>query len=299
MLLSDVLEPDFIKLNVATTSWDGLVSQLLDTMYARRAMELPRPEIEAALASRTALGGIHYANGVSIPHARLDLFNNILIGMARPTTPIWHQGNEIKLLVLILTSRTTSNLYLNCLSTILRLLRQPDTFQALLDTPDVAGFMQVISSHDTEIETELSVENIMTSPVMSVAPETPIREVINILTEKGISYLPVLDVDRRFLGELTVIDILKLGIPNYAQLVGNTNQLKTFEPLEELLAREDTLCAGDIMELPTNVFTRDTSIVEAVFTFTKAKRRHVPVLEGDTLIGILSYMDILRKVLRA
>jgi signal-transduction protein with cAMP-binding, CBS, and nucleotidyltransferase domain len=53
------------------------------------------------------------------------------------------------------------------------------------------------------------------------------------------------------------------------------------------------------MEPPTNTFTRQTSVVEAVFTFTKTRKRHIPVVDNRQIVGLVSYMDILTKVLRA
>jgi CBS domain-containing protein len=57
--------------------------------------------------------------------------------------------------------------------------------------------------------------------------------------------------------------------------------------------------ARDVMEPPTNTFSRQTSVVEAVFTFTKTRKRCLPVVENHQLVGLVSYMDILTKVLRA
>jgi len=53
------------------------------------------------------------------------------------------------------------------------------------------------------------------------------------------------------------------------------------------------------MKKPTLFLEEDSSIIEAVFKFVSSNRRHLPVLKGKRVVGILSYMHILHKVLRA
>lgn len=298
MLLSGLLDPRFVLADVPAGSVGEMVSLLLDAMYAQYSFKLPRTEMEDAIRTREAQGGTTLPAGLAIPHARIDLFNDIVMGVALPQPPVVEDGHSIHMVVLILTSRTTSNLYLNCLAAFARIARNPETFRHLLEAKDTDSFMDRLDTLGGEVFPELTVGHIMSTHMRSVSPDTSIRDVVDLFCEQNLSYLPVLDDDGDFLGELTVVEILRLGIPNYAQMVGNLDNLKTFEPMEELLAREDTLKARDIMEAPTNTFAPETSVVEAVFTFTKLKRRHVPVLDGHRLVGILSYMDVLRKVLR-
>lgn len=81
-------------------------------------------------------------------------------------------------------------------------------------------------------------------------------------------------------------------------MVGNLKFLNTFEPLEELLKNEENLKIKQIMRKPSLQFSDDTSIIEAVLELTQNKRRHIPVVKDKKVIGIISIMDILNKVLR-
>ncbi len=54
----------------------------------------------------------------------------------------------------------------------------------------------------------MKVEDIMTRDVLTVEPETPIREVASILVENDISGLPVCDARRDVLGVVSEGDIL-------------------------------------------------------------------------------------------
>lgn len=298
MLLSSLLDPEFIKPKIKAATKDEVIQVLLDEMFGHYQFQLSRKDVHEAISAREALKGTVFPSGIAIPHARIELFNDILIGIASLKTPIVEDGVEIRLIVLILTSKTTSNLYLNCLSSFIKISQDKAVFDKLCAAGNPHDVIAVIQSVGSEVRPELTIENIMTKDVVSVPPQTPIREVIDLFIENDVSYLPIVERNGTFLGEITVLEILKLGIPNYAQMIGNINFLKTFEPMEELLAKEDKIVARDVMEPPTNSFTRQTSIVEAVFTFTKTRKRQIPVLDKQQLAGVVSYMDVLKKVLR-
>lgn len=49
----------------------------------------------------------------------------------------------------------------------------------------------------------LTVEEVMTSPVISVSPTTPLAQALELMSEKDIRHVPVLDRDGRVVGYLT------------------------------------------------------------------------------------------------
>lgn len=298
MLLSSLLDPELVKVRVKAATRTEIIHHLLEEMFKHYQFQLSYEEVLGAVQAREELGGTVFPTGLSVPHARIDLFNDILIGVATLKTPIEENGIEVRMVVLILTSKTTSNLYLNSLSAFAKLSQNQEMFGKILAAASAAELLGIIQAATIEVKKELTVEHIMTSPLISVKPETSIRHIIDTFVENDLSYVPVIDDEGNFKGECTVLEILQLGIPNYAQLIGNINFLKTFEPLEELLDKEDSIQVKDVMDQPTHSFTKGTSIVEAVSTFIKARRRQIPVMEGSRIVGIVSYMDIVKKVLR-
>lgn len=299
MLLSSLLDSKFIKLRLAVRTKDEAIQSLLDEMFTHYHFQLGREEVQQAIAAREALKGTVFPSGLAVPHARIELFNDILIGIATLAEPIIEEGIHIRMVVLILTSKTTSNLYLNCLAAFTRMSADPQIFEHLIASANAFEIINHIQVMNVEVKPELTVEQIMTTRIIGVQPTDPVRTVIDIMCENDVSYVPVVGSNGTFLGEITVLEIMRLGIPNYAQMIGNVNFLKAFEPMEELLAKEGAIQARDVMEPPTNTFSRQTSVVEAVFTFTKTRKRCIAVVENHQLLGLVSYTDILTKVLRA
>ena len=55
--------------------------------------------------------------------------------------------------------------------------------------------------------TELTVRDVMTSSVISVGPDMPVSELVEVLAEEGISGLPVVDADEVCVGVVSTTDV--------------------------------------------------------------------------------------------
>jgi CBS domain-containing protein len=53
------------------------------------------------------------------------------------------------------------------------------------------------------------------------------------------------------------------------------------------------------MKKPDIILEEGSSVIEALVHFTQSGRRVLPVIKDGKLTGVVSYMDILHKVLRA
>ena len=138
----------------------------------------------------------------------------------------------------------------------------------------------------------------MSDKLETIAPSATIREAADLLYRNNSSYLPVVDENEVFVGEITVHELLRIGIPDYAVKIGSLKFLSSFEPFEELLRKEDTTRISEVMVEPAAVLDEQSSVVEAALVLTKHKRRHLPVVKKKKLVGVLSFMDILNKVIR-
>ena len=110
--------------------------------------------------------------------------------------------------------------------------------------------------------------------------------------------MPVVDEKNGFIGEGTIHELLQVGIPNYAMMIGNLDFLATFEPFEALLRNESNITVAEVMRKPKGRLKPGTSIVEAALELTQGRYRHLAVVEKGQLVGILSVTDILTKILR-
>ena len=110
--------------------------------------------------------------------------------------------------------------------------------------------------------------------VVSVAPSDPVLSVARTLTERGIGAALVRDAAGGLLGIISERDIVR-GMANQGQ---GTTQL----PAERLMTR-------DLVTI-----TRQTSVTEAMELMTRRRVRHLPVMEGGELVGLVSIGDLVK-----
>lgn len=88
------------------------------------------------------------------------------------------------------------------------------TLVGIVSETDVAAAMRGVKRHSSQTHQDNNVErmiamDIMRADVITVKPDTPIREAARLMTDRGIGALPVLNDQRRLVGIVTRRDIVR------------------------------------------------------------------------------------------
>jgi len=258
---------------------------------------LPRSteEVKEKVRERESQGSTVLPTGVAIPHARIEGFKDLLIGVWVPSKPLETENGTIAVLFFFLTSQVGSLNYLPILSSIAQSCSK-DKFPYNLSGMSTSQIQDYLNS--MVFRKELTVEDIMTPDPVTCGEDTTLEELLDIFREKGLSYIPVVDNRNRQIGEVTIKDVLSEGVPDYIKRLGNVRFLKTLEPFEALLRNEKSILVKDIMRPSKRGLPKEASIIEAVTIISSKGYRHLPIFDGKELIGLVSETDILQKVLR-
>lgn len=135
---------------------------------------------------------------------------------------------------------------------------------------------------------------IMTRPVHRVDLGTPLEEVAELMAQRGISGVPVLDPTGRVAGIISEKDFLsRMGPPGRAQAMGVVAACLQGKPCLATPIRGKTAAA--IMSSPAITVRQETSAFEILGIINARNINRVPVLDGGgELIGIVSRGDLLR-----
>jgi len=126
-------------------------------------------------------------------------------------------------------------------------------------------------------------EKIQRNPV-TISPDATFFEARNLIHEKGVRHLPVIDKNNMLVGIVTDRDIRKVG-PSEATLlsVQEINYLLGKLKVSNFMTQKNKLIT----------ITPDTIIEEAVQLMHDNKIGCLPVIEGDKLYGIFTETDVL------
>ncbi|MDR3335521.1 MAG: CBS domain-containing protein [Treponema sp.] len=304
MKLSSLLIPDLVLLKKTCKTREALLDELIRELYrTRQSIPVPEATIRTAVLDREHLGETVFESGLAIPHARLPQFNDILIVIGVPEMPVMYQDTPIRMMILMLTSLAGSAVYLNTLAAFTRLSQDREFFSRLCGAAHPQEFIQILRDRNIEVTKEFLVSSIM-HPIMhqtfrALHPEDTVKEAVDLFYKYHRSYLPVLDRGDTLIGELTVLDVFAIGIPDYAVQMENLKFLNSIEPFEGLVRQEQTIRVREVMKKPVLTLTEDAPVIEALMKLLRSKRNFLPVVKNGKLIGIVTYMDILHKVLRA
>ena len=111
------------------------------------------------------------------------------------------------------------------------------------------------------------------SEVLSVRGDTPVREAVALLAERKIGAMPVVE-GGRVLGIMSERDVIYCLSSDGAAM------------LDWTVAR--------IMTAPAITVTLDTEIMSALSLMTRRRIRHLPVVDGEALVGLVSIGDLVK-----
>lgn len=145
----------------------------------------------------------------------------------------------------------------------------------------------------------MTVRDVMTAPVFSVSPSTPLKEVAHLLVEHRISGVPVVDPDGIPLGVVSEADLLlKEGGHDVARrrwfgrFLGETRETKSRQ------AKIGAITAGEAMTSPAATIEAGRSTNAAATMMVDRGVNRLPVVEDGVLVGIVSRADLVRAFVR-
>jgi CBS domain-containing protein len=136
----------------------------------------------------------------------------------------------------------------------------------------------------------MKARDLMTSPVVSVGPDAPVKEAARLLVSHGFAVLPVIDADDRLLGVVAEADLLR------NRLLPDPRDLIHHRAPEATRLVPPTVAGVMTTEVVTAV--PDTHAAELGRLMVDRHLRAVPVVDGDRLVGIVSRVDVLRTIAR-
>jgi CBS domain-containing protein len=139
---------------------------------------------------------------------------------------------------------------------------------------------------------------IMTTPVVTVTPDTPASRIAKLLLENHVSAVPVVDAGGGLVGIVSEGDLLRRDDSGRAaRRAWWLEMLAEGEPLSKeytaQLRTKDQL-AKEVMSSPVVTVTEATDVAELTRLFSSYRIKRVPVLRDARIVGIISRVDLLR-----
>ncbi|HET7465338.1 MAG TPA: CBS domain-containing protein [Candidatus Dormibacteraeota bacterium] len=135
----------------------------------------------------------------------------------------------------------------------------------------------------------MKVTDIMSRPVITVSPETPVKEAARLLVERGISALPVVDTRGALVGIVSEADLMPMQT--------RPDPRSQATPLRPSAGTTPGSVA-DVMTRKVLTLPAGSEVSQAARAILEAGVKRMPVMRGKKLVGIVSRRDLMRVIAR-
>jgi CBS domain-containing protein len=139
----------------------------------------------------------------------------------------------------------------------------------------------------------MKIRDVMTEDVVTVSPETPLKEVARLLAEWKISGAPVVGSDGNVLGVISESDIL------WKEEVGRRRKLDFLHSLDDRGRQKcAAVNAGEAMTRPAVMIDENAFVSDAARLMLERRVKRLPVVANGRLAGIVTRADLIRAFAR-
>ena len=146
-----------------------------------------------------------------------------------------------------------------------------------------------------------TVADVMTTDVLTFAPDDNVQDAITRLIERDVDAAPVVDEDGEVVGMLSTGDIIvqetQLHFPTVITLFGAYLELPSQQRhFESDLQKALGSSVGEVMTAEPVAIAPDDTIERAATVMHDKEVSRLPVVENGRLVGIISRGDIVRAL---
>jgi CBS domain-containing protein len=228
-------------------------------------------------------------------HYRTDAVRDLAVAIGTAPRPIVRERSEsgiqqARIVLLIVAPPRMAARYLQLVGAFARVLSREAVVEAVLAQPDAEAVISIPELREQEVPEQLTVRDIMTEQPRAIGPDTPARDAAVDMVRAGVGGLPVVDADRRVIGQLSERELLRhllsvylmSGAPGKAQPPSGPSARRT---VRDVMTRQ-VLCVSP-----------EQPLAEVASLMTNKDVDRVPVVREGRLVGVLTRGDIVRKLI--
>lgn len=150
----------------------------------------------------------------------------------------------------------------------------------------------------------MQVREIMSTPALTVGPETKIPEIARLMRERQISSVPVVDEQEGLLGLITELDLIErnapLREPRYLAVLSGLIPvgLDEYRDYKEQVRHVLATNAQELMSTEVLVIDPDADLDEVMKVMIDPANTSLPVVEDNRIVGIITRTDLVRVIER-
>lgn len=303
MKFSSYLSEDRIIFNLKGNSFEELISNLLSEIGKKnRTVKAEKDIMLKAILKRESEASTYIGEGVAIPHARLEYFDDLIVTIGFPEKPFFMKGSkneEVKVLIVIVADILKNKSILKIMSGISRIcLKNRKLLDEIIHCKSPEQVIKLIEETKIEIDHNIIADDLFTQIPSPVKVDNTLEDIARRIIAENVSGIPVIDNDNNFLGEITERELISFGMPKHTTVLNDLSFLTIGEPFENYLVNEKITTIESIYRKKGIITVdRKASLMEISYLFMNKGVTRIYVVEENKYIGVIFRSDIIKKIL--
>jgi len=150
MRLTEILQPDCIKVPLQATEKKDAIFELVDLMAERDVVDNP-DTVKTAVWERESTRTTGIGHGLAIPHGKCDCKTGLSMAIGKPEKPIEFKsidGRPVSVIILLISAADQTGPHIQALATISRMMTNDRFRDAIRDAPDAETVYKLIEDQE-------------------------------------------------------------------------------------------------------------------------------------------------------
>jgi len=253
-----------------------------------------------AIVERENANDTVIANGIAIPHARLDALERPYVGVATSAKGITFTEDkpDVHLILLVLIPRDQPGLYLQILRSLACVLRDRNAAKTVADLKSAEEVMHFFERGGVVLPEYVCAADLMSKEFITLCNNDSLKTAIDCFIRENLSEIPVVDRDGEMVGVVCAGTLLKVCLPEYLLWMTDLSPIINFEPFVNVLRNEQNTWLSDILlDDFASVQMKDPA-VSVAGEMTRRNASICYVLDDKKLMGVIDLPIFLNKIFR-
>ncbi len=260
---------------------DAIVKRLCTPDFFEVNSELTHESILQALIDREAQRTTAMGQEIAFPHVRLEHLTQALFAVATLEEPVLFEEFPVRIVCLILVPASEPTVSLKMMAQMSRMLMDPDVHARILAAPSPGALRDVFKQSNPRIDKPVVASDIMRPPRFSVRETDPVSTCSHLMSVNSLHAVPVVNGRREVLGEITVEQLFRYGLPEFFANLKSVSFIAEFDPFEKYFADERNTPVSEMMEANAHLVPKDYTIMEIVFDLAIRSFPKLYVVDAD------------------
>ncbi len=297
---SSLFTPSHIICQTEETNRDKVIMELLRLLAYERGIGNVDEAYDSILKRENEIPTV-VGPHIAMPHARLEALDSLVVGVATSQKGIVYtpaNDNPVKLLILTLAPKTAPGAYLQAISSVAKICQDPKTADVVSELSTDKEVWRFFDRGGITLPDHLLARHIMDPVEVQLLENDTLERAIDLFVRDKLRELPVVDKDDNLIGVVTTYELLRVCLPDYILWMDDLSPIMNFEPFAEVLRKEGKTWLAEIMTSDYAVVKEDAPAIQVAKEITRQRAGNAYVIRGKKLVGVVSLVSFLNKVMR-